>query len=76
MNQLLRHGNLLWAVTALLISVFALSADAAPGNGNGNGNGSDNGNGPKKTPGLALVAIAALSSASYTGYKRLKNKAN
>lgn len=74
MNQLLRHGNLLWAVTAILISVFALSAEAAPGNGNANG--SDNGNGPKKTPGLALVAIAALSSASYTGYKRLKNKEN
>ncbi len=71
-NQFFRIAGLLCTVTVLLLSAVTLTAEAAPGNGNGNANGHGNGNGPKKTPGLALVAVAALSSASYMGYKRLK----
>jgi hypothetical protein len=29
---------------------------------------------PKKTPGLALVVVTALSSAGYAGYQYLKNR--
>lgn len=63
-------------ISAMVLAiVLGLSASAYAGNGQGN-NGNGNGNsGPKKTPGLALIAVAGLSSISYAGYRHfLKRK--
>ncbi len=54
-------------IVVALVTMSGLAATAAPRNGNGNGK-------PKKTPGLALVAVTALSSLSYAGYRHLKAK--
>jgi hypothetical protein len=54
-------------IIVIVVVMSGLAATAAPGKWNWYRR-------PRKTPGLALVAVTALSSLSYAGYRHLKAK--